>query len=466
MQRVSPHDWEHLNGETSGERLQKLGRKNLKFLSRLEGDVQSKGGDNSGILKNLGKDILKIFNQTEDKNEQSKKEFLTKNYSSSENDVTMDWDTSNWGIREIEHATDCVLEEIEKSTSSLIRSIKLDILQCLIRKHQESMEFVQNDLERLVHKCFPPVVLHCNSPLKYTNLSHMLCMLAPFFANRFSELDISMKICKLLSHNINIKATIIQTLRRKGDFQQKIESLQKKSMSRPEEGETSQLFYVLIGQIDRSRVKLHAANCKTIIQYPCILFLIKHHICKKSKCCIGALKLLQELASRKNAISTLLSWGFTDIIIEHMAKDKELEKQFILASLRALEAISKSYAALSFEFDEHMKTYYISHLFRNPKLFDILFRILYSSKWDLQIAPWILDIIFFLSHSEKGYVSVLSQITKLGGRDLELLVKGLNDQSCHIIVLKCYAILKLVAMRQSGKSGLLSSKVIYLLYRI
>jgi len=290
-----PHDWEFNIGDDTFKRISKIGKSNLDFLARMEGETSSGGDDQKWkMISDIGKSSLELREGDEvDKEEErkerakrlrdagikgadehmlsddeSKKDDEDENSDDDSDDDTStssdgsggpsspqgneeeedennmldnDWDTSEWSMQEIESACQTLVTECEKYSSKKRQELSIRMLIRLLDRHQEAVAYVEKVsgeieqaskerrkpitrrfaprltfsrfaslvAESLLNKAFPGILVDGIAP-EALNLSHLLAALAPRFAESFSLLGPIVKVCKILTNEMDLAAQLLQ----------------------------------------------------------------------------------------------------------------------------------------------------------------------------------------------------------------------------------------------------------------
>eukprot|EP00520_Triparma_pacifica_P017703 CAMPEP_0118632080 /NCGR_PEP_ID=MMETSP0785-20121206/248_1 /TAXON_ID=91992 /ORGANISM="Bolidomonas pacifica, Strain CCMP 1866" /LENGTH=1362 /DNA_ID=CAMNT_0006522815 /DNA_START=272 /DNA_END=4358 /DNA_ORIENTATION=- len=248
-----PHDWEFNIGDDTFKRVVTVGRSNLDFLARMEGETATGGDDQNGKTslelrdggeideeearkeraKRLKAAGIKISDEdilSDD--DESKKEDSDDSdddssvYSASEapngpggaaneeeedenNMLDNDWDTSEWTMQEIESACQTLVRECELKSSKKRQELSIRMLIRLLDRHQEAVAYIEKVSESLLNKAFPGILVDGIAP-EALNLSHCLAALAPRFADSFSLLGPIARVCKILTNEMDLAAQLLQ----------------------------------------------------------------------------------------------------------------------------------------------------------------------------------------------------------------------------------------------------------------
>ncbi|GMH76323.1 hypothetical protein TL16_g07037 [Triparma laevis f. inornata] len=120
-----------------------------------------------------------------------------------------DWDTSEWTMQEIESACSTLITECEAPRSEKRQQLSIRMLLRLLDRHQEAVAYVEKVSESILNKAFPAILVYGISE-EALNLSHLLAAIAPRFADVFSMLGPIGNICKILTQELDLAASILQ----------------------------------------------------------------------------------------------------------------------------------------------------------------------------------------------------------------------------------------------------------------
>ncbi len=256
-----PHDWEFAQGQDTFARVSKVGRSNIDFLSRMEGDVADAGDDAKWeVVRAIGEESLEIVPgsvvddeakrverlkrlkanggiaegfQEEEDDEKKGSDVEDSDDSDSDSDsdysaadldkrtkeeeeledennmLDNDWDTSEWTMQEIESACSTLITECETKASKKRQELSIRMLIRLLDRHQEAVSYVNKVSESILNKAFPGILVDGIHP-HALNLSHLLAAIAPRFADSFSMLGPIAKVCKILTYEMDLAARVLQ----------------------------------------------------------------------------------------------------------------------------------------------------------------------------------------------------------------------------------------------------------------